>query len=82
MKKAAKKIIILSIGIVFIAAGVLGLFLPFLQGILFLLFGAFLLSLYFPKIYEWTEKHTGKYPNLQVKIKKFEAWARKFIGEI
>lgn len=82
MQKQAKKVLILTIGIIFIIFGLIGLALPFLQGVLFLLIGFFLISLYFPKVYQWTEKHTAKYPKLQQKIKKFEAWARKFIGEI
>ena len=59
-----------------------GLVLPFLQGIIFLLIGFFLLSFYFPKSYSWIERHTEKYPKLSVKIKKVEAWIRKFIGEV
>jgi len=82
MQKQAKKIIILTVGIIFIIFGILGLVLPFLQGILFLAIGFFLLSLYFPKSFEWMDKHTQKYPKLQEKIKKFEIWARKFIGEV
>ncbi len=81
MRKQVKKVLILTIGIIFIVFGFIGLMLPFLQGILFLLVGFFLLSLYFPKIYSWTEKHTAKYPKLSIEIKKLEAWIRKFIGE-
>lgn len=82
MQKQVKKILILTIGIIFIVLGLLGLVLPFLQGILFLAIGFFLISFYFPKSYQWIEKHTEKYPHIYTKIKKVEAWIKKFIGEI
>ena len=44
MDKQVKRILILVFGWVFIIFGVVGLFLPFLQGILFLLIGFYMLS--------------------------------------
>ena len=44
MQKHAKRILVLTVGIIFILLGLVGLALPFLQGILFLIIG-FLLSL-------------------------------------
>ena len=44
---SVRRILILSAGWLFIALGVLGLFLPFLQGVLFLMIGFSLLSLEF-----------------------------------
>ncbi|MES3031843.1 MAG: PGPGW domain-containing protein [Patescibacteria group bacterium] len=82
MRKKAKKILILTVGIIFIIFGLCGLVLPFLQGIIFLFIGFILLSFYFPKSYLWLEKHTEKYPRLFIKIKKVEAWIKKFIGEV
>lgn len=82
MQKKIKKVIVLTIGIIFIIFGLLGLVLPFLQGIIFLAIGFFLISFYFPKVYLWIERHTKKYPRLSEKIKKIEVWIRKFIGEI
>jgi len=82
MQKQAKKILVLTLGIIFIMFGILGLVLPFLQGIIFLAIGFFLLSIYYPRSFEWMEKYTAKYPRLHSKIKKLEIWAKKFIGEI
>ena len=82
MQKQVKKVLVLTIGIIFIIFGLLGLVLPFLQGIIFLAIGFFLVSLYFPKTYLWIEKHTEKYPRLFIKIKKIEIWIKKFIGEM
>lgn len=44
MKNKVKHILILAAGWLFIILGIVGLFLPFLQGILFLLIGLYLLS--------------------------------------
>ncbi|WP_418791576.1 PGPGW domain-containing protein [Phosphitispora sp. TUW77] len=44
MQAQAKRILIMILGWLFIILGIAGLFLPFLQGILFLLIGLYLLS--------------------------------------
>lgn len=77
-----KKVLVLTIGIIFILSGLLGLFLPFLQGILFLIIGFMILSLYFPKIRLCIHKHAEKSPRLFSLINKAEKWIEKFIGEI
>jgi len=82
VKKKIKKILILTLGIIFILLGLLGLFLPFLQGIFFLIIGFMILSLYFPKIRLHMQKHTHKYPRFFSLIDKAEKWIAKFIGEI
>lgn len=82
MKKKIKKILVLSIGIIFIIFGLLGLILPFLQGIIFLSVGFLLLFSRFPKAQLWADKHTEKYPHLHKIIKKIESWLKKIIGEI
>ncbi len=50
MKKHIGKITVQIIAFVFLIAGILGLFLPFLQGIIFLIIGLYLLSLISPSI--------------------------------
>ena len=82
MQKKVKKVLVLTIGIVFILLGLFGLVLPFLQGIAFLIIGSILVSLYFPKIRLWVDKHTKKYPYLFVMIDKIGKWMTKIIGEI
>jgi uncharacterized protein len=44
MKAQIKRVILLVVGWAFILLGIVGLFLPVLQGILFLLIGLFILS--------------------------------------
>ncbi|MBU0999014.1 hypothetical protein KKG24_01760 [Patescibacteria group bacterium] len=82
MQKQAKKVLILTAGIIFIILGILGLFLPILQGIIFLAIGFFLVSFYFPGIRPWVNEHLKKYPGLFARIEKIEAWMKKIIGEI
>ena len=52
MNKRIKRLLIWCLGWVFIVLGILGLFLPVLQGILFLLIGLYLLSSTSP----WAER--------------------------
>lgn len=52
MKAALKRIAILIVGWAFILLGIVGLFLPVLQGVLFLLIGLIVLS----AEYEWAHR--------------------------
>ena len=82
MYKKAKKILVLTIGIIFIIVGVFGLVLPFLQGIIFLAIGLILVSLCFPRARFWINKHAQRYSRLFSVINKIETWLIKFIGEV
>jgi len=82
MAKKLKRLLVLSVGIIFIIFGFIGLLLPFLQGIFFLIIGSILLSFYFPKSRVWIDSHTQKYPHLHAAAKKIEAWMAKLIGEM
>ena len=81
MKYHAKRIIVFTLAIIFIALGIIGLALPFLQGFLFLAIGVFLLSLYSPKVRAWLDTHTVKYPNIHSIILKVEGWFKRILGE-
>ena len=74
MKQVIKKYYKLIIGYIFLVLGVLGLFLPVLQGILFLAIGAVILSKESPTFHKLKEKIKAKYPNfynsLRSRIKK------------
>lgn len=82
MKKKIKKIIILTLGIIFILLGLLGLVVPLLQGILFLLIGVILLSFYFPQTSTILKRYLHKHPHVVEKIEKIEKKVKEFIGEI
>jgi len=82
MHKHIKRTFILTLGIIFILLGLLGLALPFLQGLFFLIIGFMLLSLYSPKIRYWVKAHTVKYPKLHRIVEKTDAWLIRIIGEV
>ena len=82
MQYHAKRIIIFALGIAFLLLGVVGLFLPFLQGFLFLAVGILLLSLYSPTLRGWVEKHTRRWPKFHELVMKVDAWLRRTVGEV
>ena len=82
MKRKAKKILILAIGIIFIILGIAGLFLPFLQGILFLVIGLILISLCFPNMRPHIKRHAERQRHVSSAVNKVEEWIAKYIGEI
>ncbi len=82
MKKKIKKILVLTIGIIFIILGILGLFLPFLQGILFLIIGLILVSFCFPRMRPHIKRHAERQKHVSSAVNKIEEWIAKTIGEI
>ena len=82
MKYHVKRIAVLTLGIIFLALGLIGLFLPFLQGFLFLAIGILLLSLYSPTLRAWMESHTRRWPKFHEVVTKVDAWMRRVIGEV
>ena len=77
MTAQIRRIAILILAWLFILLGIAGLFLPFLQGILFLLVGVLLLS----RESEWARRHLdrlrARYPMLDRYMGEAEAWSRK-----
>jgi uncharacterized membrane protein YbaN (DUF454 family) len=82
MQRNIKKAAVLTAGIVFIVLGLLGLVLPFLQGILFLLIGLLLISVCIPKVRMLLKKHTERHQKISSTIEKIEVWLAKFIGDM
>lgn len=80
--KKIKKIILLALGVIFIILGIIGLFLPFLQGILFLAIGAILLSYCFPKFKNWMYEKTKNSPHLHKVLLKADEYITDIVGEI
>lgn len=58
MNQAVKGVLIRIVGLVFLVLGILGLFLPLLQGILFLVIGAALLT-YRTPLFRWLRLQQG-----------------------
>ena len=66
---------------VLLLLGVVSLALPFLQGILFILVGLFLLSTFSPTMREWIEKHTRRFPKVHEAVLKVQQFISRIIGE-
>ena len=81
MIKHIKRSAIFVIGVVLLVLGILGLALPFLQGILFILVGLLLLSTYSPTMREWIEKHTRRFPKVHDVVTKIQQFITRLIGD-
>ena len=80
-----KRLLILISGWFFIVLGILGLFLPILQGILFLAIGSYLLSLESPWVRRRMLQLQRRYPKLNATLEEARLraahYARKIIGK-
>ena len=76
-----KRVVILTTGWLFVVLGIVGLLLPFLQGILFLLIGLVILS----TEYSWARRVLGRvrtrFPKLDRLIKAAHDRASSILGQ-
>ncbi len=82
MIRNTKRTFIFIIAVLFLILGVIGLVLPFLQGILFLAVGVVLLFFLFPNLREKSYKYTVKYPKVHTLILKVEDTIGRILGDI
>ena len=80
MHRNIKKTLVIAAGVFFVILGILGLALPFLQGLLFIVIGVVLLSLASTSVRDWLETHTRRYPKLHKMVEKMQAAAVRIIG--
>ena len=82
MARPFKRYIVLGLGWFFVVLGVLGIFLPILQGILFLLIGFILLS----RESDWAKRRLetlkSRYPKFAEKYDEAEARAERLWNRI
>ncbi len=64
MNRHAKRVLILMIGWSFILLGIVGLFLPILQGMLFILIGLIILSSEYIWAHHLLSKLRGRFPKI------------------
>jgi uncharacterized membrane protein YbaN (DUF454 family) len=85
MNVRVKRILLLVVGWIFIVLGVLGLFLPILQGVLFLLIGLFILSSEYVWAHQLLRKLREKFPGISRRADeaaaKAAAWMRRLSGQ-
>ena len=67
MKALFKRLIVQLVGWAFIVVGIIGLFLPILQGILFILIGLIILSTQYSWAHGVMEKIRARFPRLAQK---------------
>ena len=79
--KEFKNIGIVIIGWVFIGLGMLGLFLPILQGILFVLIGLSILSSRSPWVRRFLKRMEERFPHhferIEIRREKIRRWFKK-----
>jgi uncharacterized membrane protein YbaN (DUF454 family) len=80
MERQVKRIVVLVIGWLLIAVGVVGLFLPVLQGILFIMLGLLVLSRESQTAHRWLQHGRQRYPHVDAKLKEWGRWWRQRIG--
>ena len=80
MNTRLKRVLLFTAAVIFILLGLLGLALPFLQGILFLAIGLILLSIASPAARTWIEHHTRKFPKIHAFVQKIEKRITDIIG--
>lgn len=80
MRRQLKRILILSVGSFFILLGIVGLFLPFLQGILFLIVGLVFLSKESKTAHRILEHWKERHPELHSKIAEFSKSLKHRLG--
>ncbi len=80
IKRELKRILVISLSIIFLVLGLAGLVLPFLQGWLFLIISFLLLSMYSPALRRFMDKHTVKYPKIHAMVGKAQHWTERVFG--
>lgn len=84
MRTAAKRIGVLLLGWGFVLLGIAGLFLPVLQGILFLLIGLVILSSEYVWAHKLLQKLRERFPGIAGKADlaqaRAAAWMRRIFG--
>ncbi len=78
MARLARRIVVLALGWGFIVLGIVGLVVPVLQGIVFLLIGLALLSSESETARRLTERLRARYPGLSERLDRAEARARQW----
>ena len=85
MTSITKRILTLIAGWIFILLGIVGLFLPVLQGVLFLLVGLIILSSEYVWAHNLLNKIRNRFPKLgrtaDRATEKATAWLRRISGE-
>jgi uncharacterized protein len=80
MKAQVKRVFMLVVGWAFILLGIAGLFLPVLQGILFLLIGLFILSSEYVWAHHLLHKLKERFPTIATHFEHARQRAERWMG--
>jgi uncharacterized membrane protein YbaN (DUF454 family) len=80
MERQVKRIVVLVIGWSLIAFGIVGLFLPVLQGVLFIMLGLLVLSRESHAAHRWLQRGRQRFPHVDSKLKEWGKWWRQRFG--
>jgi uncharacterized membrane protein YbaN (DUF454 family) len=78
----SKKLVVLLLGWGFVALGVVGLFLPVLQGVLFLLVGLFILSSEYVWAHQLLQKVRNRFPTAALRCEEVSRKAHDWLGRV
>lgn len=85
MRAAAKRVAVLLLGWGFLLLGIAGLFLPVLQGILFILVGLIILSSEYVWAHKLLRRLRSRFPSIARKADEAQArasnWMRRVFGQ-
>jgi uncharacterized protein len=85
MRAGAKRIAVMLLGWAFVLLGIAGLFLPVLQGILFLLIGLIILSSEYVWAHKLLQRLRQRFPSVAGKADeattRAAAWMRRVLGQ-
>jgi uncharacterized membrane protein YbaN (DUF454 family) len=82
VRAAIKRIVLLVVGWGFVLLGIVGLFLPVLQGILFILIGLIILSSEYVWAHHLLEKLKNRFPGVGRKSHHASAWAKSWMSRL
>jgi uncharacterized membrane protein YbaN (DUF454 family) len=82
MQTRSKKLVVLLFGWGFVALGVVGLFLPVLQGVLFLLVGLFILSSEYVWAHRLLQEVRNRFPKAALRCEDASRKAHDWLGRI
>jgi uncharacterized protein len=85
MKTRIKRVLVLMSGWAFILLGIVGLFLPFLQGVIFIAIGLIILSSEYVWAHRLLRKLRERFPRISATAdqgaRKFVVWLRRWSGQ-
>jgi uncharacterized protein (TIGR02611 family) len=82
MKAFLKRLVVQVVGWAFIVVGIIGLFLPVLQGILFILIGLIILSTQYSWAHRLMERIRARFPRLAQKSHEASVRAHQWLERL